>query len=175
MLCGVNPRFRELSPCYRQVAYALLTRAPVSRANPIPLDLHVLGLSLAFILSQDQTLRCYKSFCVLWARPRGCPAHSSPIFLRNLRLVILGTSQCFQRTFSFGCPLSESGCKGKDLFLFSKLLMNFFFKLLPITRTKTTLPISPLPGAFPLKAGAKKSGLFRFSKRFRKKIPIRNH
>ena len=25
---------------------------------PLPLDLHVLGLSLAFILSQDQTLRC---------------------------------------------------------------------------------------------------------------------
>ena len=28
----------------------------------LPLDLHVLGLSLAFILSQDQTLRCIISF-----------------------------------------------------------------------------------------------------------------
>ena len=40
----------------------LLTRAPVasgSIATPLlPLDLHVLSLSLAFILSQDQTLRC---------------------------------------------------------------------------------------------------------------------
>ena len=40
----------------------LLTRAPVAggriAAPPMPLDLHVLGLSLAFILSQDQTLRC---------------------------------------------------------------------------------------------------------------------
>ncbi len=40
----------------------LLTRAPVAgggiAAAPLPLDLHVLGLSLAFILSQDQTLRC---------------------------------------------------------------------------------------------------------------------
>ena len=41
--------------------------APVRRSPPkycylaLPLDLHVLGLSLAFILSQDQTLRC-KSF-----------------------------------------------------------------------------------------------------------------
>ena len=26
--------------------------------SPLPLDLHVLSLSLAFILSQDQTLRC---------------------------------------------------------------------------------------------------------------------
>ena len=40
----------------------LLTSAPVaagSVATPaMPLDLHVLSLSLAFILSQDQTLRC---------------------------------------------------------------------------------------------------------------------
>ena len=38
--------------------YALLTRAPLSCdiATTIPLDLHVLSLQLAFILSQDQTL-----------------------------------------------------------------------------------------------------------------------
>ena len=38
--------------------YALLTRAPLS-GNPkvtFSLDLHVLSLPLAFILSQDQTL-----------------------------------------------------------------------------------------------------------------------
>ena len=44
----------------------LLTRAPVAgkgiATSPLPLDLHVLGLSLAFILSQDQTLRCIISF-----------------------------------------------------------------------------------------------------------------
>ncbi len=34
--------------------YALLTRPPVTIADP--LDLHVLSLPLAFILSQDQTL-----------------------------------------------------------------------------------------------------------------------
>ena len=53
----------------------LLTRAPVAggrvAAPPLPLDLHVLGLSLAFILSQDQTLRClffifFFSFCSLF-------------------------------------------------------------------------------------------------------------
>ena len=62
MLYGINLSFERLSPSYRQVAYALLTRAPVvtSEASSLvlPLDLHVLGLSLAFILSQDQTLRC---------------------------------------------------------------------------------------------------------------------
>ena len=40
----------------------LLTSAPVAVAGvatrTLPLDLHVLSLSLAFILSQDQTLRC---------------------------------------------------------------------------------------------------------------------
>ena len=45
----------------------LLTRAPVAGGSastpPLPLDLHVLSLPLAFILSQDQTLRCY-IFCL---------------------------------------------------------------------------------------------------------------
>ena len=42
----------------------LRTRAPVSgQITPtLPLDLHVLGLPLAFILSQDQTLHCKKKF-----------------------------------------------------------------------------------------------------------------
>jgi hypothetical protein len=44
----------------RQVAYALRTRAPLSTfpKERLPYDLHVLGLPLAFILSQDQTLHC---------------------------------------------------------------------------------------------------------------------
>ena len=62
---GIRPRFRGLSPCAGQVAYVLLTSAPVAAgriaAPALPLDLHVLSLSLAFILSQDQTLRC----CIL--------------------------------------------------------------------------------------------------------------
>ena len=62
ILWGISPDFSGLSPCYRWIAYVLLTRAPVAgkgiATSPLPLDLHVLGLSLAFILSQDQTLRC---------------------------------------------------------------------------------------------------------------------
>jgi hypothetical protein len=60
---GINHRFRWLSPCTGWVAYALRTRAPLSSApkGRIPFDLHVLGLPLAFILSQDQTLRCIVS------------------------------------------------------------------------------------------------------------------
>ena len=45
--------------------------SPVRRSPPVycytvlPLDLHVLSLSLAFILSQDQTLRCLNCFISL--------------------------------------------------------------------------------------------------------------
>ena len=41
--------------------YSPVRRSPAEQSklrSPMPLDLHVLGLSLAFILSQDQTLRC---------------------------------------------------------------------------------------------------------------------
>ena len=58
----------RLSAGYTPDAGRLHTRyAPVRRSParycylPLPLDLHVLGLPLAFILSQDQTLRCLKN------------------------------------------------------------------------------------------------------------------
>ena len=46
--------------------YVLLTRAPLIYIpkNIYPFDLHVLGLPLAFILSQDQTLHC-KNYAAL--------------------------------------------------------------------------------------------------------------
>ena len=56
---GIIRRFHRLSPGRGLVAYALRTRAPLSSPEgPLPSDLHVLGLPLAFILSQDQTLHC---------------------------------------------------------------------------------------------------------------------
>ena len=57
-----------LSPGTGLVGYVLLTRAPVATSvllHRAPLDLHVLSLSLAFILSQDQTLHgkvIYRNF-----------------------------------------------------------------------------------------------------------------
>ena len=62
ILWSINPPFSGLSSCKGQVAYALLTRAPFSSIATIPLDLHVLSLPLANILSQDQTLRCIENF-----------------------------------------------------------------------------------------------------------------
>ena len=61
---GISRRFQRLFPRNGQVAHALRTLAPVAINTStnlrvmLPLDLHVLSLPLAFILSQDQTLHC---------------------------------------------------------------------------------------------------------------------
>ncbi len=143
LLWGINPPFGGLSPCPGQVAYALRTRAPVAgggiAAPPLPLDLHVLGLSLAFILSQDQTLRCMTLLFVSLRDPSTC----SP--LAGLALVAwcyLNMSMCvassrsvwsgeprgevmvFCRTFQIffaGCPpaarsFSKAGAKVGEVF-----------------------------------------------------------
>ena len=66
LLWGIRRRFHLLSPCDGHVAHALRTLPPVAArciATPaMPLDLHVLSLPLAFILSQDQTLLCILSY-----------------------------------------------------------------------------------------------------------------
>ena len=97
VLRGIRRSFLRLSPCCGQVAYVLLTRAPVAArriATPaLPLDLHVLSLSLAFILSQDQTLRCCISFLFL-------------LLCKERRLL------CLHRetpTYARGCPWSPVG------------------------------------------------------------------
>ena len=68
VLRGIRRRFRRLYPGPGNVAHALRTRMPVA-AGPVagtamPLDLHVLSLPLAFILSQDQTLHCINDYII---------------------------------------------------------------------------------------------------------------
>ena len=68
---GISRRFHRLSPRNGQVAHALRTLAPVAIKTStnlrlmLPLDLHVLSLPLAFILSQDQTLHCIIFYIIL--------------------------------------------------------------------------------------------------------------
>ena len=66
-----RPVLVRISPGYPSVkgrlhtCYSPVRRSPAEESklsSPLPLDLHVLSLSLAFILSQDQTLRCWLSF-----------------------------------------------------------------------------------------------------------------
>ena len=82
----------EISLRYTPVTGRLHTRyAPVRRSSAqycyrlLPLDLHVLGLPLAFILSQDQTLHCKNCFFtflthlrVLSPASAGVPTHAIP-------------------------------------------------------------------------------------------------
>ena len=60
VLGGISPGYPSvtgrLHTCYSPVRRSPATESKLSA--PLPLDLHVLSLSLAFILSQDQTLRC---------------------------------------------------------------------------------------------------------------------
>ena len=63
ILWGINPEFLRAIPqlkvgCIR-VTHPCATRQQ-EQALLLPFDLHVLGLPLAFILSQDQTLHCNK-------------------------------------------------------------------------------------------------------------------
>ena len=76
----------RLSTGYPAAGGRLHTRySPVRRSPPycyvLPLDLHVLSLSLAFILSQDQTLHC--NYCLFLFFPE-CP--------ERLFILIDGTS-----------------------------------------------------------------------------------
>ena len=124
MLCGVNLPFGRLSLCVRQVTYALRTRAPVSCIAAIPLNLHVLGLSLAFILSQDQTLHCKKNYLSLY---KSFFLNSSNLLFfpfLHLSNIVNDRISLFRRPNSF----AWSGCKGKEFFLSSKCFFDFFFR-----------------------------------------------
>ena len=158
---GIRRRFRRLFPWAGQVAYVLLTRAPVAgggiAASPLPLDLHVLGLSLAFILSQDQTLRCcyvvfsfFKDRCPRVRRSRAPRGAAHPFIvaflvidrvgcnpLRDCALScttsfsIVSLSMFFRRLRRRCARFSRQWCKVKDNFwidqIFSRFLHLFAF------------------------------------------------
>ena len=61
---GYPPAVGGLHTCYSPVRRS--PAPPPEGGGPLPLDLHVLSLSLAFILSQDQTLRCLSFFLLFF-------------------------------------------------------------------------------------------------------------
>ena len=104
--------------------YAPFRRSPPGYCYPaLPLDLHVLSLPLAFILSQDQTLLCI--IHIFPVRPR--QLHSSK--KKNQRShFVLGTCCTNLSILSMNFPvISETGCKDSDFFVPSKLFLTFFF------------------------------------------------
>ena len=114
--------------------YSPVRRSPAKYCySPLPLDLHVLSLSLAFILSQDQTLHgkvIYRNFysdrvmCFMNLDSRRSrftlATFCSFQYLKEL----------FLSCFSLTRFKSESGCKDKTFFvtfqIFFKVFSNFF-------------------------------------------------
>ena len=95
--------------------------------SPLPLDLHVLGLPLAFILSQDQTLHCNN---ILLKR----------IVLFFLPLLLFACIYYKHATLGFcnfnllslylqGCPPCQLRVQRYELFLFYQTFFHLFLKL----------------------------------------------
>ena len=118
------------SPRYTPVTGRLHTRyAPVRRSSPkycylaLPLDLHVLSLPLAFILSQDQTLHCKNcSIFTFWLVFVSHTYLYMYVDTRYLYLLIISNFSCFLSSF----PLAENGCKSTTFFHSGKIFFQFF-------------------------------------------------
>ena len=138
---GISRRFQRLSPWNGQVAHALRTLAPVAIKTStnlrlmLPLDLHVLSLPLAFILSQDQTLHCiinYKFLSLsltLSILTKELTLLDKLYFSRYLLLVQFSVFS-MNLLFLFRDPFFERGCKGTHYFLTSKFFMKNFWKFI---------------------------------------------
>ena len=131
---GISPDFSGLSPCYRWIAYVLLTRAPVAgkgiATSPLPLDLHVLGLSLAFILSQDQTLRCIFSFSLLYLRSVTWPNWLLSLFFYCTTLASSIPSMNFSlQRRPRGLPVLRKCCKDTAFPTYNPNFFQCFFEL----------------------------------------------
>ena len=113
--------------------YAPLRRSPAMYCYiPLPLDLHVLSLPLAFILSQDQTLHCICFISQLVLTITNSKRINAYSFLGTLLVL---SSSIFQSTFVFPsqAPLSFSpfllDWERKDMVSFFILQIFFAFFL----------------------------------------------
>ena len=118
-------------PARFHTRYAPVRRSPASHCcDPLPLDLHVLGLSLAFILSQDQTLRCM-TFVLFYsfrapASPRAAPAR---LYSSYTKCASLPVFQC--ASASLASPLAGwLGSRGAKLWRFPVTCKSFFKSVL---------------------------------------------
>ena len=114
--------------------YSPVRRSPAKYCySPLPLDLHVLSLSLAFILSQDQTLHTkiilqkfsLAGSCVHESRLPSIPIHARYVVI--FTSILLKNSSCHLHRRRFF--RSESGCKDKAFLSFPPNLFRSFFKL----------------------------------------------
>ena len=124
-----------ISPRYPPVTGRLHTRyAPVRRSpavycyTPLPLDLHVLSLPLAFILSQDQTLHCKNCLFIL---PLTRLVSPLPPRDRSRTHAISMSQNFYVLSFPGQLPTGgvflESGCKDTTFFQTAKIFFQLFF------------------------------------------------
>ena len=136
-----------ISPGYPPGAGRLHTRySPVRRSPPasypaaLPLDLHVLSLSLAFILSQDQTLRCCLSFFLFFSDKKHRPFSPDrwllldegfrPLCLSCLTVALFQCPSCSSeqslRRLAGRPRFGVASAKVQQILLPTKLFYNFF-------------------------------------------------
>ena len=122
---------------YTPVSGRLHTRYSPVRRSPsrycylmMPLDLHVLSLSLAFILSQDQTLHSNKTLKIISFAQSLYPLN---LFSDSHLLFVFKPFNIFKNSFcfSFTRPTYEAKADAKiNTFTYSlQILPHFFFKL----------------------------------------------
>ena len=94
----------------------------------LPLDLHVLSLSLAFILSQDQTLRCSNCFISLLKIPL-FPGSSIllTVFILNTCTTVVYVN--FSKN-SFQPFLSKRGAKVRIFIFIFQIFFEVFFRFI---------------------------------------------
>ena len=93
----------------------------------LPLDLHVLSLSLAFILSQDQTLRCSNCFMSLLK----IPLFQVQVFFDGIHSKYLYYC-CICKFLKelFSIVSFETWCKGKDFYFYLPNFFESFFRFI---------------------------------------------
>ena len=119
-LSGIISSFLLLSQSRRQVPYALLTRPPWLPwcKHHFPIDLHVLSILSAFILSQDQTLHSNISFHLIFLSyylSMLFPSYFLPLFYMSS--IVLSTTPAVDKNYSI-----------KYYPLLSITFFNFFYK-----------------------------------------------
>ena len=144
---------------YIRVTHPCAGRPQIVQAQSLlPLDLHVLSLPLAFILSQDQTLHCKRKFkyhssiskVLLWnTLRRECQNLAAQYLQRTLFYLLKRTSKVC-RFISLCPPLSpccrfqkrpskhsERDCKGMNSFLIHQIFRELFSKKLSVKNSAT--------------------------------------
>ena len=94
----------------------------------LPLDLHVLSLSLAFILSQDQTLRCSNCFMSLLKIPLFFQVQVFFDGIHSKYLYYCCICKFLKELLSI--VSFETWCKGKDFYFYLPNFFESFFRFI---------------------------------------------